>query len=126
MNIALHGSTVSLKRDRMIALRDASGSMVRCLNGTLWITERRGALDVILGPGETFTVAEELLAYGAQPQDAGQGGGGREVDRSVRAGPCITSRRIKQRTGKRLPTALGSQRIQCVERERVAVRVIRR
>lgn len=37
------------------------GSMVRCLNGTLWITERRGALDVILGPGETFTVTRDGL-----------------------------------------------------------------
>lgn len=61
MNIALHGSTLSLERDRVIALRDAAGSTVRCLHGSLWITERRGALDVILGPGETFTLTRNGL-----------------------------------------------------------------
>lgn len=61
MNIALHGSTVSLESNRVMTLRDASGSTVRCLDGALWITERRSALDVILGPGESFTLTRDGL-----------------------------------------------------------------
>lgn len=61
MNIALHGSTVQLGSNRVISLRDAAGSTVRCIEGSLWITERRGALDVILEPGDTFTITRDGL-----------------------------------------------------------------
>lgn len=70
MDIALHGSTVTLERDRMIAVRDAAGSTVRCLRGSLWITERRGESDVILGAGESFTITRGGLTVITALDDA--------------------------------------------------------
>ncbi len=57
MDVALHASTLTLARDRLIALRNADGTVVRCLDGSLWITEGRGSEDVILGPGESFAIS---------------------------------------------------------------------
>ena len=56
MNIALDASTLSLVRDGLIAVRDAQGSRVRCLSGSLWITEDRSAGDTIVSAGECFRI----------------------------------------------------------------------
>lgn len=56
MNIALDASTLSLRRDGLIAVRDGEGSRIRCLSGSLWVTEEQGGDDVVLEPGEGFTI----------------------------------------------------------------------
>jgi hypothetical protein len=56
MNIALDASTLSLRRDGLLALRDGQGARVRCLSGNLWITEDHSSSDTILAPGESFTI----------------------------------------------------------------------
>ena len=56
MNIALDASTLSLGRDGLLAVRDAQGSRVRCLSGSLWITEDHSAGDTIVAAGECFRI----------------------------------------------------------------------
>jgi hypothetical protein len=50
-----------LARDRMFALRDAQGSQVRCLSGLLWVTEDQRVTDLVLKPGESFTIGHQGL-----------------------------------------------------------------
>lgn len=50
-----------LARDRMFALRDAQGSRVQCLSGLLWVTEDQRVTDLVLKPGESFTVGHPGL-----------------------------------------------------------------
>ena len=61
MNIVLDASTLSLARDGLLALRDAQGTRVTCLDGSLWITEDHGIADVLIGPGESFTIKRSGL-----------------------------------------------------------------
>ena len=56
MQIHLDTSTLSLPLDGMLALRDAQGTRVACLSGTLWITEDHEHGDTMLEAGETFTM----------------------------------------------------------------------
>jgi len=56
MNIELDTSTLSLARDGLVALRDAEGTRVTCLDGALWITEDARERDVLLEAGEAFTI----------------------------------------------------------------------
>jgi len=56
VNIELDVSTLSLPRDGLLALRDAEGTRVTCETGALWITEDREEGDVILEPGQSFTI----------------------------------------------------------------------
>jgi len=50
-----------LARDRMFALRDAQGSRVRCVSGLLWVTEDQRVTDLVLKPGESFTIGHQGL-----------------------------------------------------------------
>jgi len=52
---------LALGRDRMFALRDAQGSRVRCVSGLLWVTEDQRVTDLVLKPGESFTIAHQGL-----------------------------------------------------------------
>ena len=56
MNIALDASSLTLRRDGLLALRDGQGTRVRCLSGSLWITEDHSNRDTVLAAGESFTV----------------------------------------------------------------------
>ncbi len=56
MNIALDGTTLTLVRDGLLAVRDAEGSRVTCLTGSLWITEDQRTCDVIVEAGESFVI----------------------------------------------------------------------
>lgn len=62
MDIDLYASTVSLVPDNLIAIRDAQGTGVRCVSGSLWITEGEGGIDTILEAGECFTLTQPGLA----------------------------------------------------------------
>jgi len=56
VKIALDGSTLSLSRDGVLAIRDAEGARVRCISGALWITEDSCIADTILLPGDSITL----------------------------------------------------------------------
>jgi hypothetical protein len=56
MNIELDNSLLSLAPDGMVALRDAPGTRVMCVSGSLWITEDRQGRDVILQAGDSFVL----------------------------------------------------------------------
>lgn len=56
MKLALGQSNVCLERDQLIALRDAKGVRVSCLDGALWLTQDRMAADVVLEAGQSFVI----------------------------------------------------------------------
>lgn len=56
MNIHLNTSPVCLAKSQAVTLTDAKGSLVRCLRGALWITQDRDQRDIVLTPGESFTI----------------------------------------------------------------------
>ena len=56
MNLALGQWTVGLERDKLIALRDAKGVRISCLDGALWITQEKKAADVVLEAGQSFVI----------------------------------------------------------------------
>jgi hypothetical protein len=56
MNLALGLSSVGLERDQLIAIRDAKGIRVSCLDGALWITQEKMAADVLLEAGQSLVI----------------------------------------------------------------------
>ena len=56
MNIRLNTSPVCLAKSQAVTLTDAKGSQIRCLSGGLWITQDRDPRDIVLAPGESFTI----------------------------------------------------------------------
>jgi len=61
MNIVLDHSTLSLPRDGLVAVRDSMGTRVACVSGALWITENDRERDVVLKPGQAFTIGRRGL-----------------------------------------------------------------
>ena len=61
MKIGLDGSTLALGRDGLLAVRDAKGSRVTCLTGSLWITEDQRVRDVIVEAGDSFAIEQPGL-----------------------------------------------------------------
>ena len=55
------GDDLSLRRDRMLSLRNARDSRVYCLNGLVWITEDKRISDLVLKPGESFVIRHQGL-----------------------------------------------------------------
>ena len=51
-----------------LALRDARGRTVTCLNGSVWLTMEGDTRDVILEPGATFAVDRDGLTILAAQQ----------------------------------------------------------
>ena len=45
-----------MKRDALIAVRDAKGVRVSCLDGALWITQERLAADMVLEAGQSVVI----------------------------------------------------------------------
>ena len=56
MNIHLNTSPVCLARRQAVTLTQAKGSEIRCLRGSLWITQDGDPRDIVLEAGESFTV----------------------------------------------------------------------
>jgi len=61
MNIKFSHVNLHLGRNQVVPLRDAYRVKVTCLEGSLWITQDHDQRDIILEPGESFTV------YGKSP-----------------------------------------------------------
>lgn len=70
MQLELGKSKVKMTRDQLIALRDAIGARVTCVQGALWITEERSGSDVVLEVGQTHTVTHRGLTLVMALRDA--------------------------------------------------------
>jgi hypothetical protein len=56
MNVRLNTPPVCLARSQAVTLTDAVGSEIKCLGGALWITQDEDPRDIVLQPGESFTL----------------------------------------------------------------------
>ena len=54
--------TIDLKRGRFLRVMDGAGSTVTALGGEVWITEQDSLRDVVLRPGQRFTLGRSGLA----------------------------------------------------------------
>lgn len=52
MRICTDASRLALTAGQTATLRDAQGTRIECLSGSLWITQEHDVRDVVLGPGE--------------------------------------------------------------------------
>ena len=48
---------VELEQGDLLPLDRAKGVRISCVEGSLWLTEERGAADVVLQPGQSYEVA---------------------------------------------------------------------
>ena len=56
MNIRLARTPTCLAKDELLFVTEAKGSLVRCLSGGLWVTQGSDPRDIVLAPGQTFTL----------------------------------------------------------------------
>src|SRR3954471_2475713 len=47
---------VELEQGNLLPLDGAKGVRISCVEGSLWLTEERGAADVVLQPGQSYEV----------------------------------------------------------------------
>lgn len=50
---------IELDAGRLLPLRDSRGVHVRCLEGALWLTQENDGNDVVLLPGDTYSVKSD-------------------------------------------------------------------
>lgn len=62
MNVQLHDGSVQLARHGHLEVFDGRGASVRCLLGSLWLTQDGDPRDVVLTAGESFTLDRDGLA----------------------------------------------------------------
>ena len=56
------GSLVELNAHRLLRIRDGNGLTVSCDAGEIWITQESDLRDIVLVPGERFTLDRTGLA----------------------------------------------------------------
>jgi hypothetical protein len=59
MMICFNKANLELRREQVISLRDAAGARLRCTRGSLWLTQDGGGRDIVLTPGECFTIERD-------------------------------------------------------------------
>ena len=52
-------ANLELNRERMLSFRDVAGLELYCTRGALWLTQEGGGPDIVLTPGECFTVERD-------------------------------------------------------------------
>jgi hypothetical protein len=62
MDIRIDDSCFDLRAHQLVRFDDATGVAIVCLRGELWLTQDGDLDDVILGPGERFTLDRPGLA----------------------------------------------------------------
>jgi hypothetical protein len=55
-------TTIDLQRGRLLRLRESAGSTLTARAGEVWITEQDNPRDVLLRPGQSFTLGRSGLA----------------------------------------------------------------
>jgi hypothetical protein len=61
MNLEIKAGAVQLSRGQTLKLRDAVGSTLCALQGTLWITQEDSRKDVVLQNGACFRISKPGL-----------------------------------------------------------------
>lgn len=61
MSRSKHGTTFDMTARQSLGLPDARGTTLRVTRGTLWITQEDDTRDVVLRPGDTWTVERQGL-----------------------------------------------------------------
>lgn len=61
MMIYFNEANLEVRREQVLSLRDAAGARLRCTRGSLWLTQEGGGQDIVLAPGECFTVEHDGL-----------------------------------------------------------------
>lgn len=59
MKICTAASRLIFAAGQIATLRDALGTRIECVSGSLWITQDRDPRDIVLGPGEEFTLDQD-------------------------------------------------------------------
>jgi Protein of unknown function (DUF2917) len=54
--------TIDLQRGRFLRVREGAGSTITAHAGSVWITEQDNPRDVVLRPGQSFTLGRPGLA----------------------------------------------------------------
>jgi hypothetical protein len=62
--------TIDLRRGRILRLREGPGTTVTACAGAIWVTEQDSPGDVVLTPGQSFTLARPGLALVEAFRDA--------------------------------------------------------
>lgn len=62
MDIRIADSCFDLRANQITRLENATGVAIVCLRGELWLTQQGDPGDVILGPGECYTLDRDGLA----------------------------------------------------------------
>src|SRR5450759_3337570 len=61
MMMTFNEANFEVRREQVLSLRDAAGTRLRCTRGSLWLTQDGGGQDIVLAPGECFTVERDGL-----------------------------------------------------------------
>lgn len=59
MNIMMNGPALTLDRAERLALTDAAGAVAAVKSGCLWITMENDLRDIVLTPGDTWTIERD-------------------------------------------------------------------
>ena len=62
MKTDLIHSATDLSRGQMLRIEDGQGSLVLCLNGTLWLTQQGDQRDIVLEAGEEALIEHDGLS----------------------------------------------------------------
>jgi hypothetical protein len=77
-----------LRAREVLDIRNGQGFAVRCLAGSLWITQDGDTDDVVLKAGECFVLDRRGLALVSAPVDSAT----LVVEKASRAAPCAAQR----------------------------------
>jgi len=61
MMMTFNEANFEVRREQVLSLRDAAGARLRCTRGSLWLTQEGGGQDIVLAPGECFTIERDGL-----------------------------------------------------------------
>ena len=62
MNLDLNPLSLPLAKGRLLRIEPGRGQRVECLSGCLWITQDHDTRDIVLNPGEGFTLDRPVAA----------------------------------------------------------------
>lgn len=62
MDVLMQGGRITLPKEGLLALRDACGVQVKCVRGSLWVTQESDGIDHVLFPGQWVTIDHKGLS----------------------------------------------------------------
>ena len=70
MNIQMHQGSLQIPRSGYFQVIDGRGTLVRCLFGSVWLTQDGDPRDIMLGAGDTFRLDRDGVAIVYATDDA--------------------------------------------------------